>query len=303
MRPTDCPFCSSDTEEYLSTTDVNRRTSDTTYYVRRCRSCGLMFVANPPVDLTPYYTSDYHLIPKNRHELDKHLPRQAFKIKLLKRFQQRGRLLEIGPSIGTFCALAKDAGFEVDAIEMDRACVAYLNTHVGVNATLSDNPATVLAHRERHYEAICLWHALEHMRAPWEVLAQAAKSLVPGGVLVIAVPNPTGKQARLMGANWPHWDLPRHLFHFPMGWLEDRCRSLGLEHEFITTRDAGGLYWNRFSWAMRAAPLAPHRRLKPVFWGLGLLFGYLVELRNREEGDGATYTTILRRPFGVPGDY
>ena len=47
-------------------------------------------------------------------------------------------------------------------------------------------------------------------------LLQAKKEglLAPHGLLLIAVPNAAGWQARLFGPRWLHRDVPRHLFHF-----------------------------------------------------------------------------------------
>ncbi len=42
------------------------------------------------------------------------------------------QLLEIGPWIGIFSCNAKDAGFDVTAIEMDQNCVNFLNDCVGI---------------------------------------------------------------------------------------------------------------------------------------------------------------------------
>lgn len=115
---TKCPYCAGTTQALLSAPDVNRRVSDTIFHLRHCQDCGLDFLTDPPADLGPYYTSDYHCIPKDRAELAQHLPMQRFKIDLLKRFCTGGKLLEIGPSIGQFCALAQEVGFAVHAIEM-----------------------------------------------------------------------------------------------------------------------------------------------------------------------------------------
>jgi hypothetical protein len=47
---------------------------------------------------------------------------------------------------------------------------------------------------------------------------------VPGGVIVIAVPNVTSPQARLFGDDWLALDIPRHLVH-----LSHRALVSGLE--------------------------------------------------------------------------
>jgi SAM-dependent methyltransferase len=294
---TKCPYCAGTTKALLSAPDVNRRVSDTIFHLRHCQDCGLNFLADPPADLGPYYTSDYHYIPKDRAELAQHLPMQRFKIDLLKRFCAGGKLLEIGPSIGQFCALAQEAGFAVHAIEMDAACVSFLREELGVNTFQSADPAAVLRGLSERFDAICLWHSLEHLPAFWEVLLAARDRLVPGGVILIAAPNPQAFQAKLMGANWPHHDLPRHLFGISIPWLKRWGEEHAMELAFATTRDEGSIYWNRFSWAMKFRRFAPQIGIdQRVFWRLGLLFGSLWKPIEDREGKGACYTAILQNP-------
>jgi 2-polyprenyl-3-methyl-5-hydroxy-6-metoxy-1,4-benzoquinol methylase len=292
---TNCPYCGAESEVHVSAPDVNRRTTNTIFHLRHCRGCGLNFLADPPSDLGPYYTSDYHYVPKDRSELEQHLSSQRFKIDLLRRFCTGGVLLEIGPSIGQFCALAQDAGFAVQAIEMDAACVSFLRDKLGILTHHSNDPGGVLRSLGRRFDAICLWHSLEHLPNFWEVLLAARNALNPGGLILIAAPNPEAFQAKVMGAHWPHHDLPRHLFGISIGWLTRWCERNSMRLEFATTRDEGSIYWNRFSWAMKFRKFAPANAISQrIFWRLGLLFGGLWKPLEDREGKGACYTTILR---------
>jgi SAM-dependent methyltransferase len=272
-----CPYCNAVCEAGISAPDVNRGVSKVVFHLARCTRCGLRFCTNPPADLAPYYTTDYHFVPSSAADLDPHLPAQKFKLDLLRRFKTSGDVLEIGPSTGMFCRLAQVAGFNVSAIEMDADCTRFLNDKLGVRALLSSDPTHVMAHEQRSYDAICLWHAIEHMPQPWRVLEQAAKSLKPGGILLVAAPNPDAWQARLLGWRWPHHDLPRH--------------------ELATTRDEGSLYWNRFTWGMLARKVSAHPRLNGRLFGLGVRAGKVLQPWEGIEGKGATYTVVLRRPL------
>jgi SAM-dependent methyltransferase len=178
---------------------------------------------------------------------------------------------------------------------MDASCARYLNEHLGVRAVNSDDPANVLATEDRAYDAICLWHSVEHMTKPWEVLEQAAHRLRQGGILLVAAPNPESWQARVLRHRWPHHDLPRHLFGLPIRWLLKFGHVHGLTPALVTTRDEGSLYWNRFTWAMLARSRSPSRRLEGELWRWGMRFGRLLEWWEGREGNGATYTVILKR--------
>jgi hypothetical protein len=102
-----------------------------------------------------------------------------------------------------------------------------------------------------------------------------------------------------MGANWPHHDLPRHLFGISIPWLKRWSEEHAMELAFATTRDEGSIYWNRFSWAMKFRRFAPQIGIaQRLIWRLGLLFGTLWKPLEDREGKGACYTAILRLPRG-----
>jgi SAM-dependent methyltransferase len=83
------------------------------------------------------------------------------------------------------------------------------------------------------FAAIVFWHSLEHLHRPGAALAHAARLLLPGGLLVIAVPDAASIQARRFGERWLHLDPPRHLVHIPRQTLLRTLRELGLRVETV----------------------------------------------------------------------
>jgi SAM-dependent methyltransferase len=81
---------------------------------------------------------------------------------------------------------------------------------------------------DERFAAIVFWHSLEHLRDAGAVLDHAAGLLAPGGVIVIAMPNPASMQARTFGDRWLALDLPRHLVHVPAGALRARLEADGV---------------------------------------------------------------------------
>jgi SAM-dependent methyltransferase len=291
-------MCAGSSETWVVAPDRNRGVGDRTFTLRRCAACGLGFVADPPGDLGPYYAGDYHLELTDAAAIEPLMEAQRFRIELLTRFKRGGRLLEVGPSVGVFARLAQRAGFEVRTIEYDAGCVRFLNDVLGIETVQSADPAAVIAEEARRYDAICLWHSIEHLPQPWRVIEAAAAHLAPSGVLLVSAPNPRCWQARLMGGHWPHFDLPRHLFQIDPDWLAALGRRLGLTLEFLTTRDAGSLYNNRFSWGMllqnAAGRLGRSPALRPWLWRAGMAIGWTLQPFEGREGNGAAYTAILR---------
>lgn len=287
-----CPFCGGKASLFLQATDVNRRVSDLVFQLLRCEACGLLSLGNPPADLGRYYTAGYHPKASTVADLEPQLRPHRYKLDLVRRYHAGGRLLEIGPSMGAFCLLAQRAGFEVEAIEIDPGCVAFLRDQLGIRTHHSGDPDLVLAQAEDEtYDVICLWHALEHVPRPWAVLDAAARRLRPGGCVVIACPNPDSWQARVMGPRWPHWDLPRHLFAIPIAWLRRRAAALGLTVALETTKDQGSLHLNLIGWAM----FFQHWPLPMRVLGRTLV-PLLARPWDRIEGRGSCYVVVLRRP-------
>jgi SAM-dependent methyltransferase len=64
------------------------------------------------------------------------------------------------------------------------------------------------------FHVITMWQSLEHVHDPLAVLQEARRLLMPGGGLLVTVPNIAGASFRWFGSAWFGLDLPRHLTHF-----------------------------------------------------------------------------------------
>ena len=144
---------------------------------------------------------------------------------ILRRFRGRlaQRLDRIAPP-GPILDVGAGDGVLIDALRArGRAAVGLERNPVRADLRAGD-----IASLEGPYAAIVFWHSLEHLRAPGEALRRAADLLMPGGVLVVSLPNVESWQARAFGDRWFALDLPRHLVHVPAPALIARIESLGL---------------------------------------------------------------------------
>lgn len=89
------------------------------------------------------------------------------------------------------------------------------------------------------WSAVIFWHSLEHVRRPVAALRHAADLVVPGGVLVVAVPNAASLQARLFRDRWLALDLPRHLVHISPPALLSQIEALGFRVERVSCLRGG----------------------------------------------------------------
>jgi SAM-dependent methyltransferase len=134
------------------------------------------------------------------------------RLALVARYARRvpGRLLDVGCGTGEFLAHAHTKGWSVVGVEPGVQAAAEAE-RLGLDirrVRALDIP------RDSPFDAITMWHALEHMHDPASQLERAAALLASEGCLVVAVPNHRCVDADAYGPAWYAWDVPRHLWHF-----------------------------------------------------------------------------------------
>jgi len=290
-----CPFCHEPALPEFRTRDVNRQVTPEQFSYFRCRACGLIFLSPVPANLASYYPNEYYdAMPRSMRRLDQIAEANRYQIEMVQRFVSGGRLLEIGPGYGIFARLAKKSGFDVEVIEMSKSCCQYLTEIVGVRAINSSKPDEVLK-TAGPKDVIALWHVIEHLPDAWDCLENAAHSLAPGGILLIATPNPDALQFHMMGSAWPHVDAPRHLYLIPANLVIQRLRPFGLEPVLLTTNDKGGQSWNRFGWQRYLMNRFSSKAAQMAAFVVGYLISMPLALWERRELKGSAYTLILQK--------
>jgi 2-polyprenyl-3-methyl-5-hydroxy-6-metoxy-1,4-benzoquinol methylase len=295
--PACCPLCRRESALAFRARDYNRRLSQEVFDYFNCQTCGVVFLHPIPADLGRYYPEDYYAIPASAAELAGALPGVRYKLELLRPFAQSGLLLEIGPACGDFALQAKQAGFEVEVIEMDPRCCEFLVRQVGVRATCTADTLGALK-GAGPYDVIALWHVIEHLPDAMETLAAAAGRLKPGGVLLIAAPNPESFQLRVLRGRWTHVDAPRHVVMIPLARVVEQAQRGGLEPVFTTTNDEGARGWNRFGWEQSLTNLATTPKAKGRLRKVARRIARMAQPWDRREGKGSAYTVIFRKHGG-----
>jgi SAM-dependent methyltransferase len=289
-----CPYCGGESTLLVSSTDVNRNTTTQIFHFFKCSDCTLIFLDPAPDDMSPFYKGGYQTIPKDLIELRKVAREERYRMDSILKHARKGRLLEIGPWRGAFLCNAKDAGFDVTAIEMDQNCVRFLQGVLGIKAIQSDKPDEALDAIDETFDVIALWHSLEHLPKPWLVLQKAAERLAPGGILLVSIPNIESYDFSALGAEWVHLDIPRHLYQFPIRWLQMLCSGLGLVMLEATTSDRMSRIISKHAWHVKAVSKIPVRYVRGA---VGLLLYQFAKTRYREQYDGGGLTVIFSKPF------
>jgi 2-polyprenyl-3-methyl-5-hydroxy-6-metoxy-1,4-benzoquinol methylase len=258
-------------------------------------SDGHVFLGEIPENLSDHYVGGYQQIPATEQALAAMAEGDAYRLDAIREIVPQGDFLEIGPWIGLVAYSAKRAGYRVSALEMSAECVALMRS-AGIDAVQTDDPATALRASGRTYDVIGLWHSIEHVPEPWKVIEAAAAALNPGGVLIVAAPNPESAQFRVLGKRWIHLDAPRHLHLMTIGQYEAIGRDAGLETIAKTTDDKLGRDLDRHGWTFE---LQRYVRNIPILRGIFRLRPDLLLAKwHRTAGalDGAGFTLTMRRP-------
>jgi 2-polyprenyl-3-methyl-5-hydroxy-6-metoxy-1,4-benzoquinol methylase len=231
-----CPACfSSHTSPLFPIRDHS--VSQESFEIWECADCSLRFTHPvPSLDkIGGYYRSgDYishkedapGLINKIYRAVRKRTLRSKRKLveSLVK--EDTGRnLLDIGAGTGAFAAEMKKNGWNVTALEPDENARKAARELYGLRLRPAEELFTLLP---LHFNVITLWHVLEHVHDLHGYLDSMKKLLAPGGVIMVAVPNYTSKDAAIYREYWAAYDVPRHLYHFSPGSMKRLMEKHGM---------------------------------------------------------------------------
>lgn len=163
------------------------------------------------------------------------------------------RVLDVGCGRGVTLGTLADRGIEAHGFEISAEAALGADPRARIRVA----PALEQAgYPDAHFDAVVIWHVLEHVRDPRRTLETVLRIAKPGARLVVAVPNFSSPQARWAGPGWFHLDLPRHLHHFPLAALRSLLERTGFavrsEHHFSLRQNPFG--WIQ-SWQNRRTEL------------------------------------------------
>jgi len=294
-----CARCETSLDRLLNARDFNQESTREEFSYFKCPSCGCISLHPTPQEMGKYYVNNYrpYQIPETADDLQFALSQIAHRLELITQHKTSGRLLEIGPSFGAFSLGAKNAGFEVSAIEIDPMCANFMNTALQIPTDCTPDTIAAIEGLGIAFDVIAMWHSIEHLPDPWGVLEACASKLAPGGLLVVAAPDPSCLQFRIFQRYWVHLDAPRHLYLIPARTLIGAAADLGLEFISCNTRDLDGRQLNRMGWSVSLNNLLGFRNPRTLFRRicsklLTMVF-YPIEVCANQ---GACYTIMLRKP-------
>src|SRR5260370_19602948 len=151
---------------------------------------------------------------------------------------EKGLLVDVGCGGGLLLRLLRERGLLVLGLETSLPAAASDWKRNGggvVCGDLSQSPV------ERGTCAVVtMFHVLEHLHDPVSYLRSARDLLVPGGRLVVQVPNASCWQFLMFGEHWNGVDVPRHLVNYRERDLEsllDYCGFQVVRRKHFSLRD------------------------------------------------------------------
>lgn len=216
-----CPSCGNSSFAHVFTATDFSVTGEQ-FPVVECTNCGLLLTQDVPSEneISRYYRAEHYIshsdtskgiINKIYHQVRGITIRR--KRDLIRRHtkQTNGSILDIGSGTGSFLEVMRAANWQITGIEPDETARGNSKSARGIDARSPDEMKEIPS---ATFDAITMWHVLEHVHQLSEELSIIRRLLKDDGVLMIAVPNHTSYDASHYDSYWAAWDVPRHLYHF-----------------------------------------------------------------------------------------
>ena len=232
----ECPVCNSQNiNPLLTIKDYSVSKQD--FVIWQCTECSLRFTQDVPDEnsISSYYKSPDYIshsntnkgfINKTYQKVRNYTLEEKAKLIIKETHETSGSLLDIGSGTGAFLAVMKKKGWEVKGIEPDEDARRLTKQLYNLDI---DNPTVLNSIRGSSFNAITLWHVLEHVHQLHDYIEHLKRILKPQGKFFIAVPNYQSTDSNIYRSYWAAYDVPRHLYHFSPNSIEVLMQKHGLK--------------------------------------------------------------------------
>lgn len=232
-----CLVCGSDSfEPFLVCKDYT--VSQENFNIVSCKSCGFKFTNPRPENsvIGDYYKAEEYVSHSNTtkgvvnklyHSVRNYTLKQ--KLKLISSYVSRGTMLDYGSGTGMFLNVCKNDGWETYGMEPDDNA-RKMSIEKGLDV-FSDKDKVSDRIADKKFNAITLWHVLEHVTDMEATLSFFKSKLNNDGVLIIAVPNHVSYDAQYYKEFWAAYDVPRHLHHFDINSMTSLVEKAGFKFQ------------------------------------------------------------------------
>lgn len=232
------------------------------FFLKKCNECSLAFLDPQPSEskIKKYYPSKvYYAYNKSNKKgffelLREYLIAHYYSPNFLSRLiticiknvpaipshAKGGKILDVGCGTGDTLILLKKLGWDAYGIDMDKNAIStgkkrgLHNLKLGTYKDLAKYP-------DNYFDAIRLYHVIEHLDNPALCLRLIRKKLKRGGELILGTPNMESIVSKLFKFYWYNLDSPRHFFLFSPVTLCRMVEKEGFIVKKIEFCSAGGI--------------------------------------------------------------
>lgn len=326
---TRCPGCAGDSLTwYCRSTDRLYRTTRQQFEYSTCDRCGLLFQSVRPTAaaIADFYPRDYspysrqtaakdststgvvpRLIPRLRRVVQPltrwiaHSGCAASDEELLDSIyeppDESSSFLDFGCGSDAALNRARDLGWRTAGI--DFSAMAVDSARQSGHRAWQINECDWEQLRSEGFSLIRLSHVLEHLFDPLETIRQLVTVLKPGGVLHLALPNPTNPLARLFRSNWLGLDAPRHITIPSATVIRQWLEEAGLNVEAVCQQHAAKDIARSMGFCLQRMGLCQQRQ--PNSFGANRLLLAAASVPSRilaRCGRGDRFHIVARKPIG-----
>jgi SAM-dependent methyltransferase len=218
--PAPCPMCGkTDAVRLASRTRTGKE-----YHLVLCAGCGQHYADPAPTaeEIRGFYEGDYHGELRHLGDTEKIFgPKFSRYCDWVLKYLKRGRSIDVGTATGLFPSLLKQAGFEAEGAEYNRASAEWGAAQYGIRIRIGG--LEQIESEIGTYDLISMTDVLEHTENPMRALQTASRSLKSHGYMLITFPDIRSLEsvyqrnlAKVTGRDWL-WScchIPLHVWEF-----------------------------------------------------------------------------------------
>jgi len=219
-----CNLCGASDAEQIRTKDRHG------HFLRSviCRRCGLVWTDPRPTpeQVVEFYAHEYRRDYKGAYQPKPKHTYRAGKVAVdrfrrLQPFLKPGlRVLDVGAGSGEVVYVLRAMGYEASGFEPNEGYARFAAGTLGVPVRQGFWQAVAIP--PESLGVVTMFHVVEHLESPFDVMRRARQWLKPEGLLLVEVPNVEAV------CQQPHTQFHRgHLYHFNLATLEMMARRAG----------------------------------------------------------------------------